>query len=278
MSARFTRSASMTDARSSPSSFSRDRLSSTASPGGRWTPRPYSTFAFRLPTLWTPLTRRANYVRCDTLYHRNLPSFCGDGRPVYGLRTRMGRLLSAAPLDQRGASPRLASHLPTLAAHFRVWPPASDPQRRLFRFLHRKVERRLAPRVAAGHRVRVRDRIRVHLAARAHAACCSARGEYPAFGSWACVCPRSRDPHTDPNAASARAWRPLCNDYQARPRHRAVHLARRHRGGPDLRRNGVDGTPFVASLTRIRHPAVFSSDARTAFWQLSKSRMLSPMV
>ena len=47
--------------------------------------------------------------------------------PVYWLRTRMGRLLSAAPLDQRGASPRLASHLRTLAAHFRAWPPASDP-------------------------------------------------------------------------------------------------------------------------------------------------------
>jgi hypothetical protein len=42
--------------------------------------------------------------------------------------------------------------------------------------------------------------------------------------------------------------------------------------GPDLRRNGVDGTPCVASLTRIRQPAVFSSDARTAFWQLVNCR------
>src|SRR6516165_9725098 len=67
-----------------------------------------------------------HYVRYDTLYHRSLPSSCGDGRPVYWLRTRMGRLLSAAPLDQRGGSPRLASHLQTLAAHFRAWPPASD--------------------------------------------------------------------------------------------------------------------------------------------------------
>ena len=32
-------------------------------------------------------------------------------------------------------------------------------------------------------------------------------------------------------------------DYQARPWHLAFHLARRHRGGPDLRRNGVGGTP-----------------------------------
>src|SRR5215471_10683058 len=98
-----------------------------------------------------------HYVRWNTLYHRNLPSSCGDGRPVYWLRTRMGRLLSPAPLDQRGASPRLASYLQTLAAHFRAWPPASDPQRRLFRFHHRKHETRLAPHVAAGHRVRVRD-------------------------------------------------------------------------------------------------------------------------
>src|SRR6516162_771327 len=211
-----------------------------------------------------------HYVRYGPLYHRSLPSSCGDGRPVYWLRTRMGRLLSAAPLDQRGASPRLASHLQTLAADFRAWPPASDPQRRLFRFHHRKHETRLAPRVAAGHRVRVRDRIRVHLAARAQAACCAARGEYPAFGSWARVCPRSRDPHTDPSAVSARARHPLFNDCQARPRHLAVHLARRHRGGPDLRRNGVDGTPCVAFLTRIRHPAVFSSDSRCVF---SSSRM-----
>src|SRR5215472_3863455 len=50
-----------------------------------------------------------HYVRYDTLYHRSLPSSCGDGRPVFWLRTRMGRLLSAARLDQRGASPRLAS-------------------------------------------------------------------------------------------------------------------------------------------------------------------------
>src|SRR5947209_10334062 len=39
----------------------------------------------------------------------------------------MGRLLSAAPLDQRRASPRLASHLQTLTAHFRGRPPACDP-------------------------------------------------------------------------------------------------------------------------------------------------------
>jgi hypothetical protein len=84
----------------------------------------------------------------------------------------MGRLLSAAPLDQRGGSPRLASHLQTLAAHFRARPPASDPQRRLFHFHHRMDETRLDLRVAVGHRVRARDRIRVHLAARAHAACC----------------------------------------------------------------------------------------------------------
>src|SRR6516162_7144397 len=202
-----------------------------------------------------------HYVRYDTLYHRSLPSYCGDGRPVYWLRTRMGRLLSAAPLDQRGASPRLASHLQTLAAHFRAWPPASDPQRRLFRFHHRKHETSLAPRVATGHRVLVWDRIRVHLAARAHAACCAARGQYPAFRSWARVCPRSRDPHTNPSAVSARARHPLFNDCQARPRHLAVHLARRHRGGPDLRRNGVEGTPCVASLTRIHH-RLFSPQTR----------------
>src|SRR3989440_12883400 len=63
-----------------------------------------------------------------------------DGRPVFWVRARMGRLLSAAPLDKRGGSPRLASHLQTLTAHFRAWPPASDPQRRLFRFHHRKHE------------------------------------------------------------------------------------------------------------------------------------------
>ena len=49
----------------------------------------------------------------------------------------------------------------------------------------------------------------------------------------------------------------LFNDCQARPRHLAVHLARRYRGGPDLRRKGVDGTPRAASLTRIRQPVVF---------------------
>src|SRR5437879_13027553 len=57
------------------------------------------------------------------------------------------------------------------------------------------------------------------------------------------VCPRSRDPHTNPSAVSAHARYPLFNDYQARPCHLAFYLARRHRGGPDLRRNGVDGTP-----------------------------------
>src|SRR5207248_10476646 len=51
---------------------------------------------------------------------------------------------------------------------------------------------------------------------RAHAACCAARGEYPAFGSCARVCPRSHDHHTDPSAVSARARHPLFNDCQAR--------------------------------------------------------------
>src|SRR5579864_3482128 len=172
----------------------------------------------------------------------------------------MGHLLSAAPLDQRRASPRLASHLQTLTAHFRGRPPASDPQRRLFRFHLRKHERRLDALVVAGHRDRLRDRIRVHLAAHAHAACCAARGEYLAFGSWARVCPRSRDPHTNPSAVSAHARHPLFNDYQARPYHLAFHLARRHRGGPDLRRYDVDVTPWVALLTRIRHPARSTSN------------------